>query len=83
MLVNSACWDIFIKMAFDSRLAEQFEEASIHLWELLEGRDKAVAGTTCKYLFLMVFAIEVLWGVVSKMWFQCHLKVSFTVSSTL
>lgn len=48
MLINSACWDIFIKMTFDSRLAEQFEEASVHLWELLEGRDKAVAGTTCK-----------------------------------
>uniref|UniRef100_A0A8C1T4T1 Cell cycle associated protein 1a n=1 Tax=Cyprinus carpio TaxID=7962 RepID=A0A8C1T4T1_CYPCA len=32
------------------RLAEQFEEASMHLWELLEGRDKAVAGTTYKAL---------------------------------
>uniref|UniRef100_A0A673G4D3 Caprin-1-like n=1 Tax=Sinocyclocheilus rhinocerous TaxID=307959 RepID=A0A673G4D3_9TELE len=32
------------------RLAEQFEEASVHLWELLEGRDKAVAGTTYKAL---------------------------------
>ncbi|XP_052001822.1 caprin-1-like isoform X2 [Xyrauchen texanus] len=32
------------------RLAEQFEDASIHLWELLEGRDKAVAGTTYKAL---------------------------------
>ncbi|XP_030620651.1 caprin-1a isoform X2 [Chanos chanos] len=32
------------------RLTEQFEEASVHLWELLEGRDKAVAGTTYKAL---------------------------------
>ncbi|XP_016138632.1 caprin-1-like [Sinocyclocheilus grahami] len=32
------------------RLAEQFDEASGHLWELLEGRDKAVAGTTYKAL---------------------------------
>ncbi|XP_057186525.1 caprin-1a isoform X2 [Triplophysa rosa] len=32
------------------RLAEQFDEASVHLWELLEGRDKAVAGTTYKAL---------------------------------
>ncbi|XP_055057335.2 caprin-1a isoform X1 [Misgurnus anguillicaudatus] len=32
------------------RLAEQFEETSVHLWELLEGRDKAVAGTTYKAL---------------------------------
>uniref|UniRef100_A0A672MMQ9 Caprin-1-like n=1 Tax=Sinocyclocheilus grahami TaxID=75366 RepID=A0A672MMQ9_SINGR len=32
------------------RLAEQFEDASMHLWELLEGRDKAVAGTTYKAL---------------------------------
>ncbi|XP_039512611.1 caprin-1a isoform X2 [Pimephales promelas] len=32
------------------RLAEQFEEASVHLWEVLEGRDKAVAGTTYKAL---------------------------------
>ncbi|XP_051962746.1 caprin-1-like isoform X2 [Xyrauchen texanus] len=35
---------------FSVRLAEQFEEASMHLWELLEGRDKAVAGTTYKAL---------------------------------
>ncbi|XP_056124511.1 caprin-1a isoform X4 [Rhinichthys klamathensis goyatoka] len=32
------------------RLAEQFEEASVHLWEVMEGRDKAVAGTTYKAL---------------------------------
>ncbi|XP_051570923.1 caprin-1-like isoform X2 [Myxocyprinus asiaticus] len=32
------------------RLADQFVEASMHLWELLEGRDKAVAGTTYKAL---------------------------------
>lgn len=31
-----------------SRLTDQYEEASLHLWELLEGRNKAVAGTTCK-----------------------------------
>ncbi len=48
VLVDLAC---FIKMIFDSRLAEQFEEASMHLWELFEGRDKAVAGTTCKQCF--------------------------------
>nr|XP_046244412.1 caprin-1a isoform X2 [Scatophagus argus] len=34
----------------DIRLTEQYEEASLHLWELLEGRDKAVAGTTYKAL---------------------------------
>ncbi|XP_075877926.1 caprin-1a isoform X2 [Nelusetta ayraudi] len=34
----------------DVRLTEQYEEASLHLWELLEGRDKAVAGTTYKSL---------------------------------
>lgn len=32
------------------RLTEQYEEASLHLWDLLEGRDKAVAGTTCELL---------------------------------
>ncbi|XP_062380327.1 caprin-1-like isoform X2 [Sardina pilchardus] len=32
------------------RLAEQFEEASVHMWELLEGKDKPVAGTTYKAL---------------------------------
>uniref|UniRef100_A0A669D5U3 Cell cycle associated protein 1a n=1 Tax=Oreochromis niloticus TaxID=8128 RepID=A0A669D5U3_ORENI len=31
-------------------LTDQYEEASLHLWELLEGRDKAVAGTTYKSL---------------------------------
>ncbi|XP_035379803.1 caprin-1a [Electrophorus electricus] len=30
------------------RLTDQFEEASAHLWELLEGREKAVAGSTYK-----------------------------------
>ncbi|XP_042274793.1 caprin-1a isoform X1 [Thunnus albacares] len=35
---------------YDVRLTEQYDEASVHLWELLEGRDKAVAGTTYKSL---------------------------------
>ncbi|XP_034535968.1 caprin-1a isoform X2 [Notolabrus celidotus] len=35
---------------YDVRLTGQYEEASLHLWELLEGRDKAVAGTTYKSL---------------------------------
>uniref|UniRef100_A0A8C6UL78 Cell cycle associated protein 1b n=1 Tax=Neogobius melanostomus TaxID=47308 RepID=A0A8C6UL78_9GOBI len=32
------------------RLFDQYEEASVHLWDLLEGRDKAVVGTTYKAL---------------------------------
>ncbi|XP_076842118.1 caprin-1b [Brachyhypopomus gauderio] len=32
------------------RLTDQYEEASQHLWDLLEGKDKAVAGTTYKAL---------------------------------
>ncbi|XP_030622701.1 caprin-1b [Chanos chanos] len=32
------------------RLTDQYQEASQHLWELLEGKDKAVAGTTYKAL---------------------------------
>lgn len=27
---------------------DQYEEASVHLWDLMEGKDKAVAGTTCE-----------------------------------
>ncbi|XP_061526452.1 caprin-1-like isoform X2 [Phycodurus eques] len=34
----------------DVRLNEQYKEASLHLWELLEGRDKVVAGTSYKSL---------------------------------
>uniref|UniRef100_A0A8C7CRV8 Cell cycle associated protein 1a n=1 Tax=Oncorhynchus kisutch TaxID=8019 RepID=A0A8C7CRV8_ONCKI len=34
----------------DVRLTDQYDEASLHLWELLEGRDQAVAGTTYKAL---------------------------------
>ncbi|XP_077375160.1 caprin-1-like isoform X2 [Festucalex cinctus] len=34
----------------DIRLTEQYEEASMHLWELLEGKDKPVAGTSYKSL---------------------------------
>uniref|UniRef100_A0A8C6W0Y3 Cell cycle associated protein 1b n=1 Tax=Nothobranchius furzeri TaxID=105023 RepID=A0A8C6W0Y3_NOTFU len=30
------------------RLIDQYEEASVHLWDLLEGKDKPVVGTTCK-----------------------------------
>ncbi|XP_075694110.1 caprin-1 isoform X2 [Rhinoderma darwinii] len=32
------------------RLSEQYEQASIHLWDVLEGKDKAVCGTTYKAL---------------------------------
>ncbi|XP_028285700.1 caprin-1b isoform X2 [Parambassis ranga] len=32
------------------RLADQYDDASVHLWDLLEGRDKAVVGTTYKAL---------------------------------
>uniref|UniRef100_A0A668ASB5 Cell cycle associated protein 1a n=1 Tax=Myripristis murdjan TaxID=586833 RepID=A0A668ASB5_9TELE len=39
---------------YDVRLTEQYEEASLHLWELLEGRDKAVAGTTCTFVCLLL-----------------------------
>lgn len=34
----------------NARLTEQFEEASVHMWDLLEGKDKPVAGTTYKAL---------------------------------
>ncbi|XP_033841472.1 caprin-1a isoform X1 [Periophthalmus magnuspinnatus] len=50
-----ALFDGFYKMvgperSHDIRLSEQYEEASQHWWDLLEGRDKAVAGTTYKFL---------------------------------
>ncbi|XP_017295796.1 caprin-1a isoform X2 [Kryptolebias marmoratus] len=50
-----ASFDEFYKLVgpdrnYDLRLTEQYEEASLHLWALLEGRDKAVAGTTYKSL---------------------------------
>ncbi|XP_053304568.1 caprin-1 isoform X2 [Spea bombifrons] len=32
------------------RLSEQYEQASIHLWDVLEGKDKPVCGTTYKAL---------------------------------
>lgn len=32
------------------RLADQYDDASVHLWDLLEGKDKAVVGTTYKVL---------------------------------
>ncbi|KAM9766199.1 caprin-1a isoform 1-T1 [Menidia menidia] len=35
---------------YEVRLTDQYEEASLHLWDLLEGREKAVAGTTYKSL---------------------------------
>ncbi|XP_070617263.1 caprin-1 isoform X4 [Erythrolamprus reginae] len=36
------------------RLNEQYEQASIHLWDLLEGKEKPVCGTTYKALKEMV-----------------------------
>uniref|UniRef100_A0A674AER4 Cell cycle associated protein 1a n=1 Tax=Salmo trutta TaxID=8032 RepID=A0A674AER4_SALTR len=52
---NLTALDSFYKLVgperdHDVRLADQYEEASLHLWELLEGRDQAVAGTTYKAL---------------------------------
>ncbi|KAM9410001.1 caprin-1a isoform 2-T2 [Pholidichthys leucotaenia] len=35
---------------YDVRFTEQYEEASLHMWELLEGREKPVVGTTYKSL---------------------------------
>ncbi|XP_067089973.1 caprin-1b isoform X2 [Osmerus mordax] len=34
----------------NTRLTDQYEGASLHLWELLEGKDRTVAGTTYKAL---------------------------------
>ncbi|XP_048401190.1 caprin-1b isoform X2 [Stegostoma tigrinum] len=36
------------------RLCEQFEQASVHLWDLLEGKDKKVGATTYKSLKAIV-----------------------------
>ncbi|XP_072128756.1 caprin-1b isoform X3 [Mobula birostris] len=36
------------------RLCEQFEQASVHLWDLLEGKDKKVGATTYKNLKAIV-----------------------------
>uniref|UniRef100_A0A8C2ZBY5 Cell cycle associated protein 1b n=1 Tax=Cyclopterus lumpus TaxID=8103 RepID=A0A8C2ZBY5_CYCLU len=48
-----AAFDEFYKLVGPDRdqnvrLVDQYEEASVHLWDLLEGKDKAVVGTTCK-----------------------------------
>ncbi|XP_054892605.1 caprin-1a isoform X2 [Poeciliopsis prolifica] len=50
-----ASFDEFYKLVgpdrnCEIRLTDQYEEASQHLWSLLEGRDKSVAGTTYKSL---------------------------------
>ncbi|MEQ2283669.1 hypothetical protein AMECASPLE_013907, partial [Ameca splendens] len=50
-----ASFDEFYKLVgpdrnCDVRLTDQYEEASQHLWSLLEGREKPVAGTTYKSL---------------------------------
>nr|XP_019934889.1 PREDICTED: caprin-1 isoform X1 [Paralichthys olivaceus] len=50
-----AAFDEFYKLVGPDRdqnvrLVDQYEEASVHLWDLLEGRDKAVVGTTYKEL---------------------------------
>ncbi|XP_029290326.1 LOW QUALITY PROTEIN: caprin-1b [Cottoperca gobio] len=52
---NLAAFDEFYKLVGPDRdqnirLVDQYEEASVHLWDLLEGKDKAVVGTTYKAL---------------------------------
>ncbi|KAM9753595.1 caprin-1b isoform 1-T1 [Menidia menidia] len=50
-----AAFDEFYKLVGPDRnqnirLIDQYEDASVHLWDLLEGKDKAVVGTTYKAL---------------------------------
>ncbi|XP_041853110.1 caprin-1b isoform X3 [Melanotaenia boesemani] len=50
-----AAFDEFYKLVgperdLNMRLIDQYEDASVHLWDLLEGREKAVVGTTYKAL---------------------------------
>ncbi|XP_029010314.1 caprin-1b isoform X1 [Betta splendens] len=50
-----AAFDEFYKLVGPDRdqnvrLSNQYEEASVHLWDLLEGKNKAVVGTTYKAL---------------------------------
>uniref|UniRef100_A0A3B4H1S7 Cell cycle associated protein 1 n=1 Tax=Pundamilia nyererei TaxID=303518 RepID=A0A3B4H1S7_9CICH len=50
-----AAFDEFYKLVGPERdqnirLTDQYEDASVHLWDLLEGKDKAVVGTTYKAL---------------------------------
>lgn len=50
-----AAFDEFYKLVGPDRdqnvrLVDQYEEASVHLWDLLEGKEKAVVGTTYKAL---------------------------------
>uniref|UniRef100_H3DF38 Cell cycle associated protein 1b n=1 Tax=Tetraodon nigroviridis TaxID=99883 RepID=H3DF38_TETNG len=50
-----AAFDEFYKLVGpdreqNMRLTDKYEEASVHLWDLLEGKDKAVVGTTYKAL---------------------------------
>lgn len=50
--------DEFYKLVYperdmNMRLNEQYEQASVHLWDLLEGKEKPVCGTTCKYSLCM------------------------------
>uniref|UniRef100_A0A8C7XRD1 Cell cycle associated protein 1b n=1 Tax=Oryzias sinensis TaxID=183150 RepID=A0A8C7XRD1_9TELE len=50
-----AAFDEFYKLVGPERdqnvrLTDQFDDASVHLWDLLEGKDKAVVGTTYKAL---------------------------------
>ncbi|XP_053924078.1 caprin-1 isoform X7 [Cuculus canorus] len=47
--------DEFYKLVYperdmNMRLTEQYEQASVHLWDLLEGKEKPVCGTTYKVL---------------------------------
>uniref|UniRef100_A0A1A8IWT0 Cell cycle associated protein 1 n=1 Tax=Nothobranchius kuhntae TaxID=321403 RepID=A0A1A8IWT0_NOTKU len=53
--VDLVAFDEFYKLVGperdqNMRLLDQYEEASVHLWDLLEGKDKPVVGTTYKAL---------------------------------
>ncbi|XP_036417339.1 caprin-1b isoform X2 [Colossoma macropomum] len=60
---NLAALDEFYKLVGPERdqnirLTDQYQEASQHLWDLLEGKDKAVAGTTYKALKEMLERVQ-------------------------
>uniref|UniRef100_A0AAQ4PVH3 Cell cycle associated protein 1b n=1 Tax=Gasterosteus aculeatus aculeatus TaxID=481459 RepID=A0AAQ4PVH3_GASAC len=53
--VHLAAFDEFYKLVVPDcdqsvRLVDRYEEASVHLWDLLEGKNRAVVGTTYKAL---------------------------------
>ena len=48
----------FLLLLFLVSVEDQMEQSSLYFWDLLEGSEKAVVGTTCEFSLLWAYAVN-------------------------